>query len=213
MSLGRAQSFREFCARLGTCLGKLDAPPRGWFNKPLSKRSKLCYRKKTDALNMFLDENYQIVERWGGPNIKAGCSEFDAVNHKHGLTGKRCAKTIADAVWASLRGSGHRGGPPYCLDEIDLEALNDTSPGHIADGFRLPQVAHEEVIKREEELHYEEQGIESGEVDTCHTVFRQKRSGRFKKGRNGRVRQCVCRDRGRFVKCDRGEAPIEEIPF
>jgi hypothetical protein len=203
-------AFAEICSRLAGCVGHLEAPPRRWWTKKLPKKARLCYRKKTDALNVFLDENYKLVERWGGPDIKAGCSEFDAVNHKHGLKKKKCAKTIADAVWLSLRGSGHRGGPPYCLDEIDLESLNDTAPGQLYNGFRLPPKAHEEVLRREEERYYEEQMMDEGMFDTCSTVYRHKKSGRFKSTRNGRVRQCQCRDeRGRFKKCGREE----EVPF
>jgi hypothetical protein len=198
--------------------GDLEAPPKSWWRRRLPKKRELCYRVKSDALKVFLDRNTEIVERWGGPNIQAGCSEFDSVNRKYGLESpKTCARTIAEAAWASLRGSGHRGGPPYCLDEIDLEALNATSPGRIGGGFQLPDIAHEEIIRREEERYYEQQAIDQGEIDTCHTQYRDKRSGRYKKTRNGRIRRCVKRDgAGRFepatpwlpIDDDDGEVPF-----
>lgn len=143
----------------GLCeaLAALDAPPKEWWRRTRPRTIQRCYRTKSDALRVFLDENVDLVERWGGPDIPSGCSEFDSINRKYGLERpKECARTLATAVWYALRGSGHRGGPPYCLDDIDLDALNDTSPGHMQQGFRLPDVIEEERWAREEERYYRE---------------------------------------------------------
>ena len=200
----------------GSWLGALDAAPRNWWRRQPPKRERLCYRKKSDALRLFLDANVDTVESWGGAGRRESCAEFDSVNHLYSGKGRPCARSIAQAAWLALRGSGQGAGPPFCLDDLDLEALNDTSPGMNHGGFRLPDSAEDAMIRREEERYYEEQAIDSGEIDDCHTAWRNGR-GRFRKGRGikrKRVRKCVCRNaRGHFKKCRSGEACTEEAPF
>jgi len=126
----------------------LNAAPRRWWDKAAPKRDKLCYQTKTDALNAFLDANWQIVENYGGHNYQVSPAEFDAVNHKYGLK----ARSIAEAVWATMP-----KGRPFCLDKIDLDALNDTSPAREAgQRFRLPDYAYEAKASAEEEAYYRE---------------------------------------------------------
>jgi hypothetical protein len=203
--------FGDICAGLADCLGR--APTHWWRRKP-PKKQKLCYRRKSDALRAFLDENRLLIDEWGSMEQQESCQEFDAVNHKYVRKGIKCARTVPEAVWMALKGSGQGGGPPYCLDELDLEALNDTDPGRVGEGFRLPAVAQDVLVKREEEAHYEREAIDSGEIDSCHTVYRKK-TGRFSAKRNGRIRQCVCRKKGRFVKCGDEPEPsyTDEVPF
>jgi len=157
------QGLCEALARAGApgAPACLEAPPKNWWRRKRPKRIQRCYRVKSDALRVFLDENVDLVEEWGGPGIKAGCSEFDSVNRKYGFERSRdCARTIATAVWYALPGSGHRGGPPYCLDDIDITALNDTSPGRMrtrtGQGFRLPDAVEEARLATEEERYYRE---------------------------------------------------------
>lgn len=194
----------------------LDAAPRNWWRRARPRRERLCYRKKSDALRLFLDANYETVESYGGAGRQESCEEFDSINHKYsyGFRRRPCARSIAEAVWYALRGSGAGGSPPYCLDEIDLDALNDTDPGVYHGGFRLPDVAYEEVHRREQERYYEDEAIDRGEIDGCFTQWRNGR-GRFRAGRGvkrKRVRKCVCRDKnGRFAKC--GSDACEEVPF
>jgi hypothetical protein len=182
------------------------------------RRQRLCYRRKSDALRLFLDANVDTVESWGGPGARDSCEEFDSVNHRYayGFKGRTCARSIAEAAWLALRGSGQGGGPPYCLDELDMDAMNGTSPGMNHGGFRLPDSAEEAVLRRDEELHYEEEAMEGGIIDSCHTMWRNGK-GRFRKGRGmkrKRVRQCVCRDkRGHFKKCGKGDTCSHEVPF
>ena len=178
----------------GSWLGALDAAPRNWWRRQPPKRERLCYRKKSDALRLFLDANVDTVESWGGAGRRESCAEFDSVNHHYSGKGRPCARSIAQAAWLALRGSGQGAGPP----------------------FRLPDSAEDAMIRREEERYYEEQAIDSGEIDDCHTAWRNGR-GRFRKGRGikrKRVRKCVCRNaRGHFKKCRSGEACTEEAPF
>lgn len=75
--------------------------------------------------------------------------EFEAVNHKYGTR----ARTLAEAMWVALRSTRR----PYCLDDIDLEALNDTDPGRRMGGFQLPDWYHEARAAEEQERYYREQ--------------------------------------------------------
>jgi hypothetical protein len=122
-----------------------NPPPKHWWRRPAPKQ-RLCYPTKADALKVFLDVNSDIVENYGGADYAVSPSEFDAINHKYDLKGKRAVKTIADAVWAAMP-----VGKPYCLDRIDLDALNDTSPAHEAGvAFRLPDYVYEAQLAEEE---------------------------------------------------------------
>ena len=40
--------------------------------------------------------------------------------------------------------------PPYCLDRLDLDALNATDPGKIGSGFQLPGWYHDQAARRAE---------------------------------------------------------------
>jgi hypothetical protein len=184
-------------------------PPARWWNRPVPKEEKVCYRSKSNALRVFLDHNYRLVERWGGPDIKAGKSEFDAVNHKYGTN----ARTIAQAIWAALP----KKRRPYCLTDIDLEALNDTSPAAQAehDGipkFELPEYVylHQQQPRRAtipklppknwkercRQWRHAARVNQNQGADQCFTD----RYGHEK---------CVCRYKGRFVSC--GYVP--GVPF
>jgi hypothetical protein len=122
-----------------------NPPPKHWWRRP-SPGPRMCYRTKADALKVFLDVNSDIVENYGGADYKVSPSEFDAINHKYDLKGKRAARTIADAVWAAMP-----VGKPYCIDRIDLDALNDTSPAREAGiAFRLPDYVYEAQMAEEE---------------------------------------------------------------
>ena len=126
-----------------------DNPPPKWWHRP-SPSPRACYRTKADALKAFLDTNSAIVENYGGADYEVSPSEFDSINHKYDLKGKRAARSIADAVWAAMP-----VGRPYCLDRIDLDALNDTSPAREAGvAFRLPDINYELQARAEEAAHY-----------------------------------------------------------
>lgn len=121
-----------------------------WWRKATPEEDRVCYDTKTKALKAFLDTNYEIVQNYGGVDYEVSPSEFDAVNHKYDLHGKRSVRTIAQAVWAAMP-----EGKPYCLDRIDLDALNDTSPARESQlAFRLPDYVYEAEFAAEEERHY-----------------------------------------------------------
>lgn len=73
--------------------------------------------------------------------------EFDSINLKYNLTGKRAARTIADAIWEAMPKDR-----PYCLDRIDLDALNRISlvTHGGGDGFRLPE--HVYILAQEAKM-------------------------------------------------------------
>lgn len=109
----------------------------------------MCYRAKVDALQAFRDANRRIIDQWGGIDQQARPADFDAVNRRYGLEGKHQVRTLARAMWTVM--PPH---PPFCLDTIDLEALNDTAPGQRGQGFVLPEWAYEQIARREEARYY-----------------------------------------------------------
>ncbi len=133
--------------------GELEGVPEWWTKQhPREKWRRVCYTTKTDALKVFADYNHRIIDEWGGINAKGSKGEFDAINHKNGLSGRRAAKTIGEALWLAMP-----AGRPFCLDRIDLEALNGTSPAREHPvGFQLPDYVEDELMRRQEELHYRE---------------------------------------------------------
>lgn len=135
---------------------QLGYMPHGWWRHPAPRREKLCYWTKTAAMNAFREANQPIIENYGGESYRVGLSEFDAINHKYGTK----ARTVAEAMWAAMP-----PGRPYCLDEIDLEALNDTSPAREArTNFRLPDYVNELIMQREEAAYYRDQPRYDDEV-------------------------------------------------
>ena len=73
-----------------------------WWRKATPEEDRVCYDTKTKALKAFLDTNYEVVQNYGGVDYAASPSEFDAINHKYNLQGKRGARTIAQAVGESV---------------------------------------------------------------------------------------------------------------
>lgn len=121
-----------------------------WWRKATPEEDRVCYDTKTKALKAFLDTNSDVVQNYGGVDYEVSPSEFDSINHKYNLQGKRSARTIAQAVWAAMP-----EGKPYCLDRIDVDALNDTSPARESDlAFRLPDYVYETNMAAEEEKYY-----------------------------------------------------------
>lgn len=133
-------------------LPETNPPRKSIMAVPIPQREQPCYRTKREMIRKFLDVNSDIVQSYGGADYEVSPAEFDAINHKYGLTGRRAVRTIADAVWAAMP-----VGKPYCLDRLDLDALNDTSPAREAGvPFRLPDVVYETELAREYARHYAE---------------------------------------------------------
>lgn len=142
-------SIHRTAKKRGPRAAVMRPPPEGWMRRP-TPAPRPCYPTKADALKAFLDVNSDIVENYGGADYEQSPSEFDSINHKYGLKGKRAARSIADAVWYAMP-----MGKPYCLDRIDLDVLNGISAVvHGGIEFRLPDVSYEELMKSEEAAHY-----------------------------------------------------------
>jgi hypothetical protein len=125
----------------------LGAPPNWWI--PRAPRPRVCYPTKTKALIEFVDTNQDIIQNYGGIDYQVSPAEFDAVNHKLGLSPRRQVRSIAEALWAAMP-----SGRPYCLDQIDLDVLNDTSPAKEAQrSFELPDYVHERQMAKAEADH------------------------------------------------------------
>lgn len=139
-----------------------------WWLKATPEEDRVCYDTKTKALKAFLDTNYEIVQNYGGADYTVSPAEFDAINHKYNLHGKQAARTIAQAVWAAMP-----EGRPYCLDRIDVDALNDTSPARETSAtFRLPDFVYEASIAKEEARHYRDQESHARICQRCKRPMR-----------------------------------------
>lgn len=158
---------KHFTREISRHAGKLEGGPPGWWKRPPPRPPTVCYRTKTDALNAFADHNRHTIERWGGMSIESS-QEFDAINHRLGLKGNKRVKTIADALWAVLptppRGKGQEARRPYCLENLDLQLLNETSPAEERP-FELPDVVLDKQGREAEAEHYRDQAPEEQPFD------------------------------------------------
>ena len=132
----------------------LRAMPDRWWTKRAPRESKLCYATKTDALNKFREWNQAVIDDYGGETAQGSKGEFDAMT-KHGAL----PKNIAEALWIALPPEKTRYGKgPFCLEDIDVEALNETSAGqHSVTGFTLPEFVSERLIDKEYERYYRDE--------------------------------------------------------
>jgi predicted double-glycine peptidase len=106
-------------------------------------REQLCYPTKGEALEAFKDANLDLVEASGGLENR-DCRGYDSINERYELRGRRQVCNLGDAMWAAMP-----AGRPFCLDRLDIEALNDTTPGREHGGFRLPdQAAYESAMRK-----------------------------------------------------------------
>jgi hypothetical protein len=196
----------------------LDGPPpppaRWWRRKPPKERN--CYKHKSDALRAFLDYNMPFIDRYAnGETYQHGCSEFDSINRKYDIPRSRCARTVVDAVWYALAGRTAGGkGPPYCVRDIDLRTLNETTPGSQGGGFKLPPAVQEELLDEETERYYRRVATEEAGRSDCFITYRKGHGyfSRERPGARGRALLCVCRKNGRFARCAE-PPPTDEVPF
>jgi len=124
------------------------APPHWWRTPPAARPR--CFATKSAALREFVDANRLLIENAGGIEKGFGPAEFDAINHKYNLTGKRAVRTIAQAIWQAMPPNR-----PYCLDRIDLDALNGTTPAYVQDArFVLPDYVYTADAAAREAAYY-----------------------------------------------------------
>lgn len=129
--------------------GRLDGHSDEWWKRHHRQPERRCYRTKTAALQAFRDVNRAQIEEWGGLDQIDSPAEYDAINARHGLRGRRAVRSLSQALWASMPSR-----PPYCLDRLDLDTLNETSPGQRGSGFRLPDWAYDRDWKHQQREHY-----------------------------------------------------------
>lgn len=102
----------------------------------------VCYSTKRDAVKAFAVANRDVIDAWGGLFKTGSGGEFDAINERYGLKGKRRVTTIDKAIGAALPTRR-----PFCLDKLDLETLNETGPAREAP-FRLPYDVEEAIAAK-----------------------------------------------------------------
>lgn len=128
--------------------------PNDWYRWRPQRRSRgpVCYQTKAEALQAFRDANRGIIDDWGGLDAVGRPADFDALNHKLGLKGGGAIRTLAQAMWHAMPPRR-----PFCLDEMDIDTLNETSPGQRGSGFQLPEAAWDALVQREQARHYRDQ--------------------------------------------------------
>lgn len=135
----RSQRFAPRSARaLGCAWAPRPRPPGWWVARRGDRAGVPCYRTRGELLRAFLGWNLDTVEPWGGLDQPGSRGEFDAVNERFGLRGRRRVTTLRGALEACAP-----RGAPWCLDRIDLETLNETAPARFGRPFELPPVEQE----------------------------------------------------------------------
>jgi hypothetical protein len=128
----------------------LSNMPPGYWRRAAPKANRMCYRRKVDAANKFLEANTELTEHYSGAGHQESAAEFDSVNHRYSM-GKRKVRSIAEAVWVTL--PPHRPGryDRFCLEDIDIETLNETSPPRDKGvDFRQPDYVIEKRLAEEQ---------------------------------------------------------------
>jgi hypothetical protein len=143
---------------LGDARHQLYSMPRRYWVPDPSKAEKNCYQNKAECLMRFAKYNSRVIDNYSGMEHDESPAEFDAINAKHGLKGDNRVTNISQALWVSLP-----PGRPYCLDNIDIETLNRTSPA-LEDpqkiGFLIPDYAIIDRLNREQAELFREQELE-----------------------------------------------------
>lgn len=116
--------------------------PTPWYEdpRPVDEQA-VCYPTRSQALRAFVDANQDVIDRAGGMMQIATDGSWDAVNERYGRRGRNKVRNVRGALEAVMP-----TGKPYCLDQIDIETLNETRPAQEAGGFRLPDVVAEERL-------------------------------------------------------------------
>lgn len=126
-----------------------------WLEKMPRDVTKIAYRRKRDALLVFMDWNGRLIDlAFNGPSQEHPADSFDNFNSKYELKGKRKITNFTKAVWFALP-----AGAPYYLEDIDVNMLNDTQPMiHNAEEqqLSLPDYAEERRLVDLEAAYWEE---------------------------------------------------------
>lgn len=128
---------------------------KGYFNKKSpADPTKISYRTKRDALNVFLDHNSTVVEEVFDGLTRGVPDSYDNINHRFDLKGKRRVDNLAKALWWAMP-----TGSPYYLEDIDVHMLNDT-PAMQANYqgllLQIPDYVEESRLLAKEMAYYED---------------------------------------------------------
>ena len=149
------------------------APPFWWRSPPPPKPS-VCFATKSAALREFVDANRNLIEDAGGIEKGFGPAEFDSINVKYGLRGKRAVRTLAQAIWQAMPPNR-----PYCLDRIDLDALDGTTPAYVQDRrFVLPDYVYVADAGAREVAYYRDAAARGAKLPTLRSTRRPRTAGR-----------------------------------
>lgn len=153
----KSRRTEEQLGGLGDARHQLYTMPNKWWIPDSRKGEKNCHQSKVEALIRFADYNRRVIEHYSGIAHEESPAEFDSLNAKHGLKGNRAIVNIAQALWVAMP-----PGRPYCLTEMDIEALNDTSPGReaieaLGFGFQIPDYAIADKQNREQLVIFKEE--------------------------------------------------------
>ena len=139
-------------------------PVRGWRNrwwqgKRPKDRYKICYRTKTDALKIFKDHNQDMIDELALGH-GAGKETFD--NFRHYYSNPKI-DTLNKALWVAMPA---KAGPPWCIEDIDVQMLNGIGPiayGESGMEFTLPD--HVEEARLAEQAGFIPEDYDDGETD------------------------------------------------
>jgi hypothetical protein len=126
-----------------------------WLEKMPHDVTKIAYRLKRDALNVFMDWNGNLIDyAFNGPSQKHPTESFDNFNHQFELKGRRRVDSFAKAVWLALPVGG-----PYYVHDINVNMLNETSPMMNNAGdeiLTIPDYAEERRLVDQEAQYWED---------------------------------------------------------
>ena len=132
----------------------IPKPTPWWLDTEPFDENAVCYPTRSQALRAFVDANQHAIDAAGGLRQVATDGSWDAVNERYGLRGRAKVKSVREALEAVMP-----AGKPYCLDQLDLETLNETRPAQEAGGFRLPDAVEEaRLVERQAREYYGAEG-------------------------------------------------------
>lgn len=91
------------------------------------------FLSKRSAVDAFAAANMRQCEAWLDAPATGG--EYDAVNERYGLRGRKRVATLRAAIMVCIPTAR-----PYSLADLDLDTLNETAPAREL-AFQLPDAA------------------------------------------------------------------------
>lgn len=135
-------------------------PPYSGYDKKYFDRkhpddpTRESYKRKRDALNVFLDHNGRVIDEVFNGLTSGHPDSYDNINHRFDLKGKRKVDNFAKALWWSMP-----VGSPYYLEDINVDMLNDTpamEANYNGQLLTIPDYAEESRLIAEQMAYYED---------------------------------------------------------